>query len=124
MRAIAEYERDLCSRLINGLVNVGGIRIFGLTAESDLHERVPTVSFTMDGRTLLELAETLARQNIFTWEGHYYALEVVRRLGLESTGGMLRVGLVHYHTAEEVDTRVGIVERLSVEAGTRAAASA
>jgi selenocysteine lyase/cysteine desulfurase len=49
------------------------------------------------------MAEHLARRQIYTWNGNMYALELTERLGLENRGGVLRLGLVHYNTAEEID---------------------
>jgi selenocysteine lyase/cysteine desulfurase len=66
--------------------------------------RVPTFSFTMKGRTPDEIASFLAARGIFAWSGNFYAVEVIARLGLEKSGGLLRVGLCHYSTAKEVDT--------------------
>ncbi|MCP4816857.1 MAG: aminotransferase class V-fold PLP-dependent enzyme, partial [Planctomycetaceae bacterium] len=64
-------------------------------------ERVPTVSLTHENLTSAELAERLGQDGIFAWHGNYYALEFTESLGLEPDG-MLRIGLVHYNTAEEV----------------------
>jgi selenocysteine lyase/cysteine desulfurase len=59
------------------------------------------IAFTVDGRSSAEVAEHLGRRRIAVWHGNYYALEVMRRLGLEP-GGAVRVGIVHYNAAEEV----------------------
>jgi selenocysteine lyase/cysteine desulfurase len=65
--------------------------------------RVPTVSFTIEGFHPREIATYLGREGIFVWDGNYYALAVTQRLGLEGSGGMVRVGLAHYNTVEEID---------------------
>jgi selenocysteine lyase/cysteine desulfurase len=49
------------------------------------------------------VAEALGRQGLYTWDGNYYALAVTDRLGLEGSGGMVRVGLAHYNTPAEVE---------------------
>jgi selenocysteine lyase/cysteine desulfurase len=67
-----------------------------------LDERVPTVSFTLEGRHPAEVAEKLGDAGFYVWDGHYYALAVVERLGLLDTGGMVRVGASHYNTLDEV----------------------
>jgi selenocysteine lyase/cysteine desulfurase len=67
-----------------------------------LDERVPTVSFTLEGKHPRELAEVLGREGFYVWDGNYYALAVTERLGLEANGGMVRVGGVHYNTLDEV----------------------
>ena len=74
------------------------------------------VAFTLAGRTPREVASFLGERGIYVWDGHYYALEVVRRLGLEASGGMVRVGLAHYNTMEEVDRLGEALEQL-VERG-------
>jgi selenocysteine lyase/cysteine desulfurase len=63
---------------------------------------VPTVSFTMKGLHPRRVAEELDKENIYVWDGNYYALAVTERLGLEDGGGMVRVGPVHYNTVEEI----------------------
>jgi len=103
MLAISEYERKLVTRLLAGLRELAGTHIYGLTAEQDLHRRVPTVMLTIDGYSPRELAEALATRGIFCWDGNYYALNLMERLNLEPTGGALRIGLAHYNTVEEVD---------------------
>lgn len=103
MAAIQDYERTLAVRLLGGLATVPGLRIYGLTAAEDLPRRVPTVAVTIAGHTPRELAERLAERGIFTWDGNYYALTLMERLGLEASGGALRIGLAHYNTADEVD---------------------
>jgi cysteine desulfurase family protein (TIGR01976 family) len=101
--AIQEYERELARQLLAGLRTLPGLRIYGLTAEADLPRRVPTVAVTIDGHSPRELAERLGERGIFTWDGNYYALNLMERLGLEERGGALRIGLGHYNTAEEVN---------------------
>ncbi|MBW3596137.1 MAG: cysteine desulfurase-like protein [Planctomycetes bacterium] len=100
--AIREYEGGLLQRLLAGLAKIEGVRVYGITDEGRLHERLPTVSLTHARHTPAELAEQLGRRGIFTWHGNYYALCLTEALGLEPHG-MLRLGLVHYNTADEVD---------------------
>ena len=98
--AIAGYERALTARLIQGLDAIEGVTQFGTR---DLDRRVPTVVFTVAGRTPAEVSAALARDDIFVWDGNYYALELMERLGLEGQGGAVRVGAVHYNTTDEID---------------------
>ena len=65
------------------------------------------------GHTPREAAEALGREGIFTWDGNYYALEAIRALGLEPTGGALRAGYLHYTTTEEVDRFLDRLEALA-----------
>ena len=60
-----------------------------------------------------EVAEYLGKRGIFVWDGNYYALAVMERLGLEPTGGMVRVGPVHYNTVEEINRLLGELESLN-----------
>jgi selenocysteine lyase/cysteine desulfurase len=68
-----------------------------------LHERCSTVSVRLANHTPAEVAKFLGERGIFTWDGNYYALNLTERLGVEANGGLLRIGLVHYNTAQEVD---------------------
>ena len=76
--------------------------MYGITDTRLLEERVPTCAFTLKGKSPHQVAEELDMENIYVWDGNYYALEVTSRLGLEQTGGMVRVGPVHYNTVEEI----------------------
>jgi selenocysteine lyase/cysteine desulfurase len=100
--AIVEYEKDLSIRLIEGLQAIEGIKIYGITDLDRLDERFPTISITHEAISPSELARSLGGQGVYVWSGNYYALEFTTRLDLEPTG-MVRIGLVHYNTVEEVD---------------------
>ena len=110
MAAIRTYENDLCRRLIAGLEQIPGLRIYGIRRPERFDQRVPTVSFTMAGLSPREIAQRLAEANVFCWSGNYYALAIMECLGLEESGGMLRVGLAHYNTAQEVNTLLGVLD--------------
>jgi cysteine desulfurase family protein (TIGR01976 family) len=114
MTAIKEYEQRLSARLISGLQQIEGLKIWGITDPSRLNRRVPTVSFTLAGHSPREVTEYLGQRGIFVWDGNYYALAVMERLGLEQAGGMVRVGSVHYNTVEEIDR---LVDELQAFAG-------
>jgi cysteine desulfurase family protein (TIGR01976 family) len=106
MSAIRGHEQELTVRLLEGLGGVPGLRIHGIADPCRAGERVPTVSFTTEGRKPREIAERLGDKGIFVWDGNFYALALTERLGLEPSGGLLRVGLAHYNTADEVDRLV------------------
>jgi cysteine desulfurase family protein (TIGR01976 family) len=112
LAAIQQYERGLCWQLIEGLQRIPGLHIHGITEPARAGERAPTVSFTMDKHPAPEISAYLADAGIFTWAGNFYALAVTERLRLEDKGGLLRVGLVHYNTTEEVGRLVGEMEGL------------
>lgn len=101
--AIRAYEYELSRVLLEVLVETPGVKVYGITDPRRLEDRVPTVSFTMRGRHPRQVAEKLDEAGIYVWDGNYYALAVTERLGLEESGGMVRVGPVHYNTVEEIE---------------------
>jgi cysteine desulfurase family protein (TIGR01976 family) len=103
MIAIHAYENELSRALLSALQAVPGIAIFGLSDVQRLRERVATYSFRLKDLHPRRVAEQLAEQGIYVWDGNYYAVNVTERLGLEEDGGMVRVGAVHYNTLEEVE---------------------
>lgn len=105
-RTTVAYERSLLRTLIEGLHTVPGLRIHGITDPQRFEERCSTISLQIGDHHPKAIAEFLAEQGIFTWDGNYYALNWSERLGVESQGGMLRIGLVHYNTSEEVERLV------------------
>lgn len=100
MVACIAYESMLGERMLWGLRAIPGVQLWG---RPTMEGRVPTFAITIDGHHPDEVAARLAEQNIFVWSGHFYAVEVIARLGLEAAGGLLRIGLCHYSTMEEVD---------------------
>src|SRR6266550_4370625 len=102
-RATHQYETGLLTGLIAGLQAIPGMRIFGIADARRFDERCSTLSFRLGDRNPTKIAAFLGDRGIFTWDGNFYALNLSERLGVEQHGGVLRVGLVHYNTAEEVD---------------------
>jgi cysteine desulfurase family protein (TIGR01976 family) len=102
-QATVAHERRLITRLIEGLQVIPGMRIYGITDPKRFEERCSTVSFRIGEHNPTAIATFLGERGIFTWDGNYYALNLSERLGVESQGGMLRIGLVHYNTMEEVE---------------------
>jgi cysteine desulfurase family protein (TIGR01976 family) len=102
-RATHQYETALLSRLIPGLQTIPGVRIFGITDTKRFDERCSTLSFRLGDHHPTKIATFLGERGIFTWDGNFYALNLSERLGVEQHGGVLRIGLVHYNTAGEVD---------------------
>lgn len=109
-RYLFAHELELTRQLIAGLESLPGVTIHGVTASDALSRRVSTVSFTATSRTPDEIAQALADRNIFCWSGHNYALELARELGIEKTGGAVRIGAVHYNTPAEVETVLNAIE--------------
>jgi len=112
MHAIRAHELVLAALLLEGLHSVRGLRIVGLSAAAELDGRVPTFAFTLDGWPSAEVSERLAERGIFTWAGNHYALTLMERLDLESRGGVVRVGAVHYNTAAEVERLIDALQAL------------
>jgi cysteine desulfurase family protein (TIGR01976 family) len=102
-RSTVAYEHSLAAKLIEGLMALPSLQFFGITDAQRFHERCSTVSFRLKKGTPTELAAFLGDRGIFTWDGNFYALNFTERVGVEPLGGVLRVGLVHYNTAAEVD---------------------
>lgn len=106
---IVHYERDLAARLIDGLQSIPGVRIWGITDPNRFDERVPTVSVTCRDIPPREFAKQLSSRGVFAWAGNHYALPFTEAANLEPHG-TLRLGLLHYNTAEEVDECLRLLE--------------
>ncbi|MFL5244363.1 MAG: cysteine desulfurase-like protein [Gemmataceae bacterium] len=113
MRSIQAYERGLADLLLDGLAQRPRFKVWGITKPDQRDRRVPTVSFSMSDRPAQAVAEHLASREIYVWSGNMYALELTERLGLEDKGGLLRIGLVHYNTMEEVDRLLAALDELN-----------
>jgi cysteine desulfurase family protein (TIGR01976 family) len=110
--AIQKHERALIAKLISGLLAIPGLKFYGISDSEQFDQRVPTLAIRMDGYAPLQLAQYLGEQGIFTWDGNYFAINLTERLGVEKQGGLLRIGLVHYNTAEEVDVLLRALQKL------------
>lgn len=105
------HENALALQLIEGIRDIDGIRIRGITDPARVHERVPTVSFTVDGIEPKSLVSLINEENIFLWSGHNYAWEVVHHLGIAPSSGVVRVGMAHYNSAHEVGEAIESIRR-------------
>jgi selenocysteine lyase/cysteine desulfurase len=103
--AIQAHERALGQQFLDGLPD--GVTLYGLPA---MEGRVPTFAFSVDGRSPRSVSEALAERDIAVWDGNYYAVEIMERLGLAD--GAVRAGFVHYNTADEVDRLLAALEEL------------
>lgn len=110
MDGCVAYERELGERLLTGLRRFNSVRLYG---RPDLDARVPTFAFTVEEYAPEEVARFLAERGIFAWSGHFYAVETIAALGLEEAGGLVRVGLCHYNTVEEVDRLLDALAELA-----------
>jgi cysteine desulfurase family protein (TIGR01976 family) len=105
-RAIQLHERALTTKMLRGLSEIQGLRLYGINSSEG---RCPTFAIRIEGHAPLQLATSLGERGIFTWDGNYYAINLTERLGVEKDGGFLRIGLVHYNTEEEVDRALEIL---------------
>jgi len=103
MAAIRAHERDLSRALFRVLRETPAVSLYGLADENRFEARVPTFSFRLGNVPPRRVAEKLDVEGIYVWDGNYYALEVTRRYGLEESGGMVRVGAVHYNTFHDIE---------------------
>lgn len=113
LQTTARYEQHLGRHLISGLQRIPGVRIWGIADHDRLDQRVPTVAFTLAGHHPTIIAERLAAEEIYVWSGNNYALPLTERLGIEESGGVVRVGPVHYNTVEEIDRLLSVVEAIA-----------
>ncbi len=100
--ATSGYERGLARRFLDGVADLPRVEVYGIT-EGDLTDRTPTFALAVAGAHPDEVAANLGAQGIFVWSGNYYAVEIMEALGRADTGGLVRIGFVHYNTAAEVD---------------------
>jgi cysteine desulfurase family protein (TIGR01976 family) len=110
--AMKQYEDGLTRRLIEGLGTIRGVRVLGITDPAKFARRVSTVSFVVEGISAREVASALSREGIQVWDGHNYALEIYRKLGLLEAGGGVRIGPVHYNRVEEVDRTLELLGQI------------
>src|SRR5580704_9899470 len=111
--ATRQHEMTLLSRLVEGLLAIPGLRFFGISDPKRFNERCSTVSVRLANHPPAKTAAFLGERGIFAWDGNYYALNLTERLGVEASGGLLRIGLVHYNTAEEVDRLLAALREIA-----------
>ncbi|HYM84240.1 MAG TPA: cysteine desulfurase-like protein, partial [Candidatus Dormibacteraeota bacterium] len=114
MRTIREHEMALHERLFDGVRAIAGVRVWGIADPARFEtEKVPTVSITIHGVTPRDAAAALGELGIFAWDGDFYARSLIERLGLFESGGVLRIGISHYGTEDEVDRLLEALETIA-----------
>jgi cysteine desulfurase family protein (TIGR01976 family) len=103
LAAIQAYERPLFERFVTGLLEIPGLSFYGIRDFSRFDQRTPTAAFRLNGRAPREVEEMLSQRGIYVWSGNFHAIAGTERLGVEESGGVVRAGLAHYNTQEEVD---------------------
>jgi cysteine desulfurase family protein (TIGR01976 family) len=112
MEAIREYESHLSQRFLRNLHELKRATLFGLSDPDQTKLRTPTFAIRLEGIHPDEAAEKLAERGIFDWSGNFYAADLIDRLGLTASGGVLRLGFTHYHTIDEVDRTLNALATL------------
>jgi selenocysteine lyase/cysteine desulfurase len=115
MGVIKDHEERMSLHFLEQARTVPGLRVFGITDVERLGERAPTFAVSLAGYSARQVAAHLGRQGIFVWDGHYYAVAVMERLGVLEGGGLVRIGLVHYNTREEMDRTAAALRQLASE---------
>jgi cysteine desulfurase family protein (TIGR01976 family) len=100
---IAVHERELSARFLEGVARLDGVRVIGIADPARVAERTPTFAVRVRDQHPFDTSRALADRGIFTWDGHYYAIEVFDRLDLLASGGAVRIGFCHYHSTAEID---------------------
>lgn len=118
MSAVRCYEFELSRALLAHLQEIPGARVYGIRDPARLTERVPTVAMRLDGWRPQEVARSLATEGINVWNGNFYALAVTERLGLEKSGGLVRIGATHYNTKKEIERLAEALETLACRRNT------
>lgn len=116
MSVIRATERDLALRALQALSSVPRLKLRGIVDPSRIDERVPTFAFTLAGSTPRQVALELGKRGIAAWDGDYYAYELIRTLGLGESGGMVRVGFVHYNEPDEIERLAQALSEMSESA--------
>lgn len=111
-RVSTAYEAPLAARLIQGLSEIEGLTVQGITDPARMADRVPTVSFTVEGISPESIVRPMNEEGIFVWSGHNYAWEVVHQLGIPAEQGVVRIGIAHYNTPGEIEETVESVARI------------
>jgi len=110
--AIRQHEESLADRFLHGLERIPAWRVWGITDRAQFNKRVSTFGLTHRTKTAAEVATALGAEGLFAWSEHFYAMNLIETLGLARVG-MLRIGYLHYNTAEEVDRTLDALETVS-----------
>ena len=112
MNAIRSYEVALSKRFLSGLAKNQRAVLYGYSNPEDADKRTPTFAIRLHGIDPTTAAQKLGDQGIFVWDGHFYAPDLIDRLGLTNMGGVIRIGFLHYTNEEEVDRTLSALEHL------------
>nr|VVV05883.1 Cysteine desulfurase [Aliivibrio wodanis] len=108
-----QHELALTHYFLNKIERRPWISLFGINEPNNCGNRTPTFAIRLQGHTPEEVAKELGRNNVCVWSGHFYALGLIRQLGLEEDGGVVRIGLMHYNTIDEIDYLFSLLDALA-----------
>lgn len=110
MHAFEEHEQPLARTFRKELATIKGLTLYG---PPEGHPCTSTIAFRLAGLHPREVSTALGKKGIFTWNGNFYAVQLVRALGLHETGGLVRIGLAPYNTKAEIDRTLEVLQALS-----------
>jgi cysteine desulfurase family protein (TIGR01976 family) len=113
MDASMRYEQQLGKQLIEGVKAIPGVKLYGIADTARMDERVPTIAIRVKDQAPADTSRTLGERGICVWDGNYYAINLCERLDVEGKGGMVRIGLTHYNSPEEVDRCLSELEKIA-----------
>ncbi|MBT8211626.1 MAG: cysteine desulfurase-like protein, partial [Acidimicrobiia bacterium] len=109
MSRVHTHEAALSQRFLDGIASLEKVALYGVDSAEG---RAPTFAVSVGAAPARMIAEDLGKEGIFVWAGHYYAVEVMSRLGWLDKGGLIRIGFCHYNTIDEVDRLLNALNRL------------
>lgn len=109
---IKDHELALTTHMLKRLEGYPRIRLYGIGEQGRLAERTPTFALTFDGIEPRRVSEFLGKHNVCVWDGNFYAQGLYEQLGLTESGGVVRVGCMHYNRIEELDQLFGLFDQL------------
>ncbi|MDN3380382.1 MULTISPECIES: cysteine desulfurase-like protein [unclassified Pseudoalteromonas] len=107
-----QHEMALSEHFLTRLVNYPKIKLFGIDDLERLSERTPTFALTFEGLEPRQVSAFLGKQHICVWDGNFYAQGLCKQLGVLNTGGVVRIGCMHYNTTEELDKLFDLFDEL------------
>jgi len=113
LAAATAHESALATHFLEGLGELRGIRLYGISDPRGVAGRVPTFSLRIGGLAPAKVADAFAARNIYVWAGSFYAYEVAGALGVRDDGGVVRIGFAHYNTLAEVETVLSVLRELA-----------
>ena len=105
---IANHEATLVQKLIDFIASKPQLRVIGANI-ADTTQRVATLSFAHKSMDSKDIVEAVDPHKIGIRFGDFYAVELVKTLGLAEQNGVVRVSLAHYNTESEVEKLIGVL---------------